>query len=266
LGMSAMTFQKSLCRWLPLLHRCVTLVKHFFKKLGEITMTKILIDELKRIRSIIYNAAGQSPDDEESLTEAYKSINRLIEQPAQQEPHDPIGDAQDKLIAEQALDKKADNARDLGLDYMEGSAEQYEKELEQAPAQEPVAWMYEGDAEFDGNDWRCPTRVTISKQVAENSGGDVCPLYTTPPAPAGYAKKIESLIAERDALKAELAEHAAQIMVDYIYTTPPAPAQPLTDEQIQKLRHNIDWTASWSYIDFARAIEAAHGITGEKNG
>jgi hypothetical protein len=47
-------------------------------------MSKILIDELKRIRSIIYNAAGQSPDDEESLTEAYKSIDRLIEQPAQE--------------------------------------------------------------------------------------------------------------------------------------------------------------------------------------
>jgi hypothetical protein len=45
---------------------------------------------------------------------------------------------------------------------------------------------------------------------------------------------------------------------------PPAPAQPLTEEQIEKLRHNIDWTASWSYIDFARAIEAAHGITSGK--
>ena len=33
---------------------------------------------------------------------------------------------------------------------------------------------------------------------------------TPPPAPAGYAKKIESLIAERDALKAKLAEQPAQ--------------------------------------------------------
>ena len=48
--------------------------------------------------------------------------------------------------------------------------------------QEPVAWMYEGDAEFDGNDWRYPTRVTTSKQVAEFHGGDVRPLYTSPPA------------------------------------------------------------------------------------
>lgn len=43
---------------------------------------------------------------------------------------------------------------------------------------------------------------------------------------------------------------------------PPAskPWVGLTDEQINKLRHMVDWTAGWSYIDFARAIEAAHGI------
>ena len=36
--------------------------------------------------------------------------------------------------------------------------------------------------------------------------------------------------------------------------------KPLSDEEIQKMRHLIDWTAEWSYINFARAIEAAHGI------
>jgi hypothetical protein len=38
---------------------------------------------------------------------------------------------------------------------------------------------------------------------------------------------------------------------------------PLTDEEILTYRHMIDWTAEWSYINFARAIEAAHGIKGE---
>ena len=38
--------------------------------------------------------------------------------------------------------------------------------------------------------------------------------------------------------------------------------KPLTDEQIEKLRHLIDWTAEWSYNTFARAIEAVHGIGG----
>ena len=40
----------------------------------------------------------------------------------------------------------------------------------------------------------------------------------------------------------------------------PQPCKPLTDEQIEKMRHLIDWTAHWSYGKFARAIEAAHGI------
>ena len=30
----------------------------------------------------------------------------------------------------------------------------------------------------------------------------------------------------------------------------------LTDEEIEKMRHLIDWTADWSYGTFARAIEA----------
>jgi len=39
--------------------------------------------------------------------------------------------------------------------------------------------------------------------------------------------------------------------------------KPLSEEEIQTYRHMIDWTAEWSYINFARAIEAAHGIKGE---
>jgi len=39
--------------------------------------------------------------------------------------------------------------------------------------------------------------------------------------------------------------------------------KPLTDEEILTYRHMIDWTAEWSYINFARAIEVAHGIKGE---
>lgn len=38
------------------------------------------------------------------------------------------------------------------------------------------------------------------------------------------------------------------------------PRKPLTDEEILTYRHMIDWTAEWSYINFARAIEAAHNI------
>ena len=48
----------------------------------------------------------------------------------------------------------------------------------------------------------------------------------------------------------------------YTYTTPPQ-RKPLSDEEILTYRHMIDWTAEWSYTNFARAIEAAHGIKGE---
>ena len=44
-----------------------------------------------------------------------------------------------------------------------------------------------------------------------------------------------------------------------LYTTPPQ-RKPLSDEEIETYRYMIDWTAHWSYIKFARAIEAAHGI------
>lgn len=46
---------------------------------------------------------------------------------------------------------------------------------------------------------------------------------------------------------------------DKLYTAPPQ-RKPLMDEEILTYRHMIDWTAEWSYIDFARAVEAAHGI------
>ena len=34
-----MVIQKSLCQWLPLLHKCVTLVKHFLKNFMNNTNT-----------------------------------------------------------------------------------------------------------------------------------------------------------------------------------------------------------------------------------
>ena len=42
---------------------------------------------------------------------------------------------------------------------------------------QPVAWLYKGDAEFDGKEWRNSLRVTTSKQVADWQGKDVQALY-----------------------------------------------------------------------------------------
>ena len=44
-----------------------------------------------------------------------------------------------------------------------------------------------------------------------------------------------------------------------LYTAPPQ-RKPMTDEEIKKLHHLIDWANAHTYKDFARAIEAAHGI------
>jgi hypothetical protein len=57
---------------------------------------------------------------------------------------------------QQALDKKAENARELGLDY------------EPAPVQEPVAWM---DADGD----------VYKSEPHKNWCPPHAPLYTTPP-------------------------------------------------------------------------------------
>ena len=46
-----------------------------------------------------------------------------------------------------------------------------------------------------------------------------------------------------------------------LYTRPQPPRQPLTDEQIICAVYGD--TGGYSYIEFARAIEAAHGIGGE---
>jgi hypothetical protein len=49
-----------------------------------------------------------------------------------------------------------------------------------------------------------------------------------------------------------------------LYKKPEQPREwvRLTEEEIDRLRHLIDWTAGWSYAKFARAIEA---LCKEKN-
>ena len=89
-----------------------------------------------------------------------------------------------------------------------------------APAQEPVAWMHEWD---DGE--RIPM---LRKREVDRSDID-------------SPKSVRPLI--------------------YGDTTPPAAQrQPLTDEQIHALDPAPDCMFDQQRIDFARAIEAAHGI------
>jgi hypothetical protein len=64
--------------------------------------------------------------------------------------------------------------------------------------------------------------------------------------------------------ESELASQPLYVGITQITQDRYSNRKPLTDEQIEKMRHLIDWTAHWSYGKFARAIEAAHGIK-EKN-
>jgi len=62
---------------------------------------------------------------------------------------------------------------------------------------------------------------------------------------------------------------AMVLPVNMALYTHPKEWQDLTDEEIEKMRHLIDWTADWSYGTFARAIEAKlkqkNGYAEEKN-
>ena len=49
---------------------------------------------------------------------------------------------------------------------------------------------------------------------------------------------------------------AMVLPVNMALYTHPKEWKDLTDEEIEKMRHLIDWTADWSYGTFARAIEA----------
>ena len=91
-----------------------------------------------------------------------------------------------------------------------------------AAQQEPVAWLYKADAEFDGKEWRDNIRVTTSKQVADWQGKDIQPLYTTPSAPP----------------------------------------VPLTDDRLNEIESMIlQAGGSYTEVLRAVADEAAHGIT-----
>jgi hypothetical protein len=181
---------------------------------------------------------------------------------------DPIGDAQDRLIAELAAQ----------------------------PEQEPVAWVEVKDTnygpyEFHGKEllpvgkhdlYTTPPAAAQPKQEpygwvqpnpSFNSGifnlGSACPsgwvgsaidVYTTPPAaqhqckwPTCQSEEYQQALAEQ--INQELVTGAAQ-------------RKPLTDEEMWKLwnAEGNDAMNQQEAITFARAIEAAHGIKEKNNG
>jgi hypothetical protein len=131
------------------------------------------------------------------------------------------------LGVRQALDKKAENAKELGLDY--------------ESVQEPVAWPCEiEEADFEQD---TITLKMLTSEYVVRAGKHW--LSTTPPA-AQPCPTCEAL--------------ARTVMMDQ--TAHDTQRQPLTDEQIDAVCAPLGF-AQLSPREVARAIEAAHGI-GEK--
>ena len=129
-----------------------------------------------------------------------------------------------EALANEALEKMAENARELGLDY--------------EPEQTEHGWT--------------PERIAGMARLKEAQDKKLAQLEQEPVG--------EIVDAIEGAFKCSFTKMLP--VGTKLYTTPPQ-HKPLSDEEIETYRHMIDWTAHWSYIKFARAIEAAHGIKGE---
>jgi hypothetical protein len=184
------------------------------------------------------NKETEQPAQQEPLTDIYRSFEQwkcgnVLEHGVPRTEH--YSEAQLDLVEmgwnygydagralEQALNKMAENARELGLDY-------------EPAQQEPVAWpCLIAEADFSEN------TVTLAMQCTD---------------------------------------YKVSAGMHWLYTSPPAQRKPLTDEQILRLVPGLqdclcdpyDYNNSGDdyasvpkdMIRLARAIEAAHGITGE---
>ena len=131
-----------------------------------------------------------------------------------------------------------------------------------APVQEPVAWRKFNGFRFDYIEHQPALSGMVSKEWK--------PLYdTTPPAQPAHVQPVQEADVFDDDIEVT---GPTTIRTRYrlevgtkLYTTQPAAQQavPLTDEQIRwnwSNAHN-DTTDRMAFEVFARAIEAAHGIT-----
>jgi hypothetical protein len=146
-------------------------------------MNKQQLAELKRIKAILSAVTGLEDDDQEYIEDARKALQSIISQ--------------------DALDKKAENARDLGLDY------------EPAPVQEKNQSPYpEYDRGFS-NGWDrgfaaaqpapVQEKCFLCGERVDSCASDVCPKSAQPAVQEG---RDWSLLA---ATQESLREHMAEI-------------------------------------------------------
>ena len=139
---------------------------------------------------------------------------------------------------------KEREALKLALEALDGLSEPYDvlkaqeaiREALAQPEQEPVAVKFPRHEKQSEDNWTIdPAFITRVKQSID------------PETPWDFIPEMEQV---------ETTLLALEVIPSNLYTTPPQ-RKPLTDEEIETYRYMIDWTASWSYINFARAIEAA---------
>ena len=115
------------------------------------------------------------------------------------------------------------------------------------PEQEPVAWGV-----FDGpnlHDVNFTEEEAHEMARLKGDGSVVKPLYTS-------TQPQMQPCAGRNCGSTNPNLHSAECFEDYEKSTGMNQWQGLTDEEINSVRHNRDWTAHWTDATFARAIEA----------
>ena len=124
----------------------------------------------------------------------------------------------------------------------------------------PVAWMQE--MPVSGNEER-RVRMTTVKMVADGWENPI-PLFTQPAqALAEPEQSVEQALEALNKMQSiglMMADgrHPRDVLRSFIHGAAPTPRRPLTDAQHDALMK------CKSTLDYGRAVEAAHGITGEQ--
>jgi hypothetical protein len=164
------------------------------------------------------------------------------------------------MTKDEALNKKAENARELGLDYEPVAPVQEDwgpgphecHSLTAAPVQEPVGEVNRYGLDSHGRKWHGIYWYDANVDVPHGTK-----LYTTKPAqpapvqePVGWLTQARNLVSVSEFTEAE----AKLYGWTPVYITPPAAQRQwvgLTDAEVMQIMSG-DWT---SQFYFARAIE-----------
>jgi hypothetical protein len=140
------------------------------------------------------------------------------------------------IISQDALDKMAENARELGLSYDdEPKIGCVNHDCNKCKAvQEPVAYQLRHPNVNFGN-WYTVDMERHRRATKDFERRELVVANTTPPAPQPVPVKTY---------------HDGKP-----WPVAPKPWVGLSEDEINKLRHLVDWTAEWSYGRFAYELE-----------